>query len=197
TLKTNPKLFQFDEKDNSKLKNRFGNGGFGRGCLLAAKLVQAGVAAIQVTRGGWDMHGNITNAITPPATELDLGFAGLMAELREPGLIEDTVVLCAGPFGRTPRLNQGARSTPWSKGWSVVLGGCGIGGVEYGKMDKDGLEIAENPVSIEQLYATIYTALGIDLTKPESDLSDNLGRRFYIAGEKENAKPIKELLKTA
>jgi hypothetical protein len=192
-----PQIFQFNEVENKKLQERFGQGGFGRGCLLAAKLVQAGVTAIQVTRGGWDMHGNIANAIVPAARELDKGFAGLMAELRETELIKDTVVLCAGPFGRTPKINQGGGRDKWAKGWSVVLGGCGIGGVEYGKMDKDGLEIVENPVSVEQLYATIYTALGIDLTKPESDLRDNLGRRFYIAGEKENAQPIKELLKPA
>jgi hypothetical protein len=144
------------------------------------------------------MHGAIGQAIVGAAKVLDRGFAGLMAELRETRLIADTVVLCAGPFGRTPKISaQGSRDGPWSKCWSVVLGGCGIGGVEYGKTNEDGTEVAENPVSIERLYATIYTALGIDLQHPNVDLRDNLGHRFCIAGEKENAQPIKELLKTA
>jgi hypothetical protein len=198
SLKTSLQVFQFDNKDNTKLEKRFGQSGFGRGCLLAAKLAQAGVAAVQVTLGGWKMHGAIGQAIVGAAKVLDRGFAGLMAELRETGLIADTVVLWAGPFGRTPKISaQGDRAGPWSKCWSVVLGGCGIGGVEYGKTNEDGTEVAENPVSIERLYATIYTALGIDLRHRNVDLRDNLGHRFCIAGEKENAQPIKELLKTA
>jgi len=197
SLKTGPAVFQFNENDNRMLQNQFGNGGFGRGCLLAAKLVEAGVVSVEVSRGGWDMHGNITNAITPANREVDRGMAGLMQYLTERGLVKDTVVLWAGDFGRTPRINQGAGRDHWGNGWSVCLGGAGIGGVSYGATDKDGMRIEKDPVSVEQLYATIYTALGIDLNDRNLDLHDNLGRRFYIAGEKENAKPIKELLKTA
>jgi len=197
SLKTGPQVFQFNEKDNAKLQTQYGNGGFGRGCLLASKLIQAGVVSVEVQRGGWDMHGNITNAITPANREVDRGFAGLMKDLRETGLLKDTVVLWIGDFGRTPRINQGAGRDHWGNGWSIVLGGAGIGGVEYGATDADGMRITKDPVSPEQLYATIYTALGIDLNDRNLDLHDNLGRRFYIAGEKENAQPVKELLKTA
>jgi uncharacterized protein (DUF1501 family) len=191
SLKTGPQVFQFNEKDNALLAKDFGTGGFGRGCLLAAKLVTAGVVGVEVSRGGWDMHGNITNAITPANREVDKGMSGLMTYLEQTGLIKDTVVLWAGDFGRTPRINQGAGRDHWGNGWSVVVGGAGIGGVEYGKTDKDGMRIEKDPVSVEQLYATIYTALGIDLNDRNLDLHDNLGRRFYIAGDKENAKPIK------
>lgn len=197
SMKTGPAVFQFNEKDNAKLKTQYGEGGFGRGCLLASKLIQAGVVAVEVQRGGWDMHGNITNAITPANREVDRGMAGLMKDLRETGLIKDTVVLWIGDFGRTPRINQGAGRDHWGNGWSIVLGGAGIGGVEYGATDADGMRITKDPVSPEQLYSTIYTALGIDLNDRNLDLHDNLGRRFYIAGDKENAAPIKELLKTA
>lgn len=197
SLKTGPAVFQFNETDNRLLKSRFGEGGFGRGCLLASKLVEAGVVSVEVSRGGWDMHGNITNAITPANREVDKGMAGLVETLTEKGLIKDTVILWAGDFSRTPRINQGAGRDHWGNCWSVVLGGAGIGGVEYGKTDKDGMKIDKDPVSVEQLYATIYTALGIDLNDRNLDLHDNLGRRYYIAGDKENAKPIKELLKTA
>jgi hypothetical protein len=197
SLKTGPAVFQFNERDNAKLQTQYGNSGFGRGCLLASKLLQAGVVSVEVGRGGWDMHGNITNAITPANREVDRGMAGLMRDLRETGLIRNTVVLWAGDFGRTPRINQGAGRDHWGNGWSVVLGGAGIGGVEYGRMDRDGMRIEDKPVSVEQLYATIYTALGIDLNDRNLDLHDNLGRRFYIAGDKENAAPIPELLGTA
>jgi uncharacterized protein (DUF1501 family) len=197
SLKTGPQVFQFNDKDNAKLQSQYGNGGFGRGCLLASKLIQAGVVAVEVGRGGWDMHGNITNAITPANREVDRGMAGLMKDLRETGLIKDTVVLWIGDFGRTPRINQGAGRDHWGRGWSIVLGGAGIGGVEYGSTDADGMRITKDPVSPGQLYATIYTALGIDLNDRNLDLHDNLGRRFYITGDKENAQPIKELLKTA
>jgi len=197
SLKTGPAVFQFNEKDNALLASRFGNTGFGRQALLATKLVQAGVVSVEMNLGGWDMHGNITQAVTPRGTELDKGIGGLMATLRETGLLKDTVVLWGGDFGRTPRINQGAGRDHWGVGWSVVVGGGGIGGVEYGAMDKDGMRIEKDPVTVEQLYATIYTALGIDLNDRNLDLHDNLGRRFYIAGEKENAKPIAQLLGTA
>jgi len=197
SLKTGPQVFQFNADDNAKLQSRFGGTGFGRGCLLASKLIKAGVVAVEVNLGGWDMHANITPAIQARGTELDKGFGGLMAELRETGLIKDTVVLWAGDFGRTPKINQGAGRDHWGVGWSVVVGGAGIGGVEYGKMDKDGMRIEDKPVSVEELYATIWTALGIDLNDRNLDLHDNLGRRYYIAGEKENAKPIQALLGTA
>lgn len=192
-----PKTFEFDAREVAKLDDRFGNNGFGRGCLLASKLANAGAPAISVTLGGWDLHGNFANALPPLATTLDRGFGGLMAELRETGLIGETLVLCAGPFGRSPRLNQNGARIPWSNGWSVVLGGCGIGGVEYGKMDADGLAVQRNPVSVEQLYATIYAALGIDLKDPNVVLRDPLGRPYHLTGAKENARPIKELLGTA
>lgn len=197
SLKTGPAVFQFNDKDNALLQSQFGATGFGRGCLLAAKLVQAGVVSVEVARGGWDMHGNIAQAITPANKEVDKGMSGLVKYLEDTGLIKDTVVMWAGDFGRTPRINQGNGRDHWSNGWSIVLGGSGIGGVEYGKMDKDGMRIDKDPVSVEQLYATIFTALGIDLNDRNLDLHDNLGRRYYIAGEKENAKPIKELLGTA
>jgi len=196
SMRTGPQTFQFNERDTAKLKTDYGETGFGRGALLAMKLIQNGVVSVEVNRGGWDMHGNITNAITGANREVDRAFGALMKDLRETGLLKDTVVLWAGDFGRTPRINQGAGRDHWGNCWSVVFGGAGIGGVEYGKTDKDGMRIEKDPVSIEEMYATIYTALGIDLNDRNLDLHDNLGRRYYIAGEKENAKPITQLLKT-
>jgi len=195
SLKAGTKLFEFGAEDN-KLLAEYGNSGFGRGCLLARKLVEAGVSAVQVDLGGWDMHGNIGAGIRRLATGvLDPAFATLIKDLNQRGLYKDTLVVWMGPFGRTPRINDGARRTPWSNGWTIVLGGAGLKqGVSYGETDKDGLVITKNPVSVHELYATMYTALGIDLKDRNLDLHDNLGRRFFLAGDKENAEPIKQLL---
>jgi hypothetical protein len=199
SLKAGRKMFEFDAKDNEALAKNYGNNGFGRGCLLARKLVDAGVSAIEVNLGGWDMHANVADGVKRNGTgTLDLGMASLVSDLVASGKWNDTVLLWCGDFGRTPRINQNAGRDHWGNCWTTVLGGGGLqGGMSYGATDKDGMSIKENPVSISQLYATIYTALGINLEDRNLDLHDNIGRRFYIAGEKENAKPIKELLKKA
>jgi hypothetical protein len=195
TLKAGKKMFEFDTADNRKLAE-YGNNGFGRGLLLARKLVESGVAAVQVDLGGHDMHGNIADGVRRTYTgTLDPAFAALVKDLNESGLYKDTLVVWLGDFGRTPRINQGAGRDHWGNGWTIVMGGAGLkGGVSYGETDKDGMSIAKNPVSVHQLYATMYTALGINLKDRNLDLHDNLGRRYYIAGDKENAEPIKELL---
>lgn len=196
SMKTGPQTFQFNAQDNALL-TKFGNNGFGRGCLLATKLVAAGVTAVEVDLGGWDLHANIFQTMrTQRGPTLDNGMGAMVERLAETGLLKDTVVLWTGDFGRTPRINQNTGRDHWGNGWSVVVGGAGIkGGQTYGSMDADGVRVKDNPVSTEQLYATIYTALGIDLNDRNLDLHDNLGRRFYIAGEKENAKPIAQLIK--
>lgn len=195
SLKAGKRMFEFDTNDNKKLAE-YGNNGFGRGLLLARKLVESGVAAVQVDLGGWDMHGNIADGVRRNVTgTLDPAFAALIKDLNESGLYKDTLVVWLGDFGRTPRINQGAGRDHWGNGWSIAMGGAGLkGGVSYGETDKDGMSIKSNPVSVSQLYSTMYTALGINLNDRNLDLHDNLGRRYYIAGEKENAAPIKELL---
>lgn len=195
SLKAGSRMFEFGTEDNKKLAE-YGNNGFGRGLLLARKLVESGVAAVQVDLGGHDMHGNIADGVRRTYSGvLDPAFASLIKDLNESGLYKDTLVVWLGDFGRTPRINQGAGRDHWGNGWTIVMGGAGLKhGVSYGETDKDGMSIKNNPVSVNQLYATMYTALGINLNDRNLDLHDNLGRRFYIAGEKENAAPIKELL---
>jgi uncharacterized protein (DUF1501 family) len=195
SLKAGSKMFEFGTEDN-KLLAEYGNNGFGRGLLLARKLVESGVSAVEVDLGGWDMHGNIADGVRRNASGvLDPAFAALVKDLNQRGLYKDTLVVWMGDFGRTPRINQGAGRDHWGNGWTVVMGGAGLkGGVSYGETDKDGMSIKKDPVSVNQLYATMYTALGIDLKDRNLDLHDNLGRRFYIAGDKENAEPIKPLL---
>jgi hypothetical protein len=186
---------------DAKLKEEYGNDQFGRSALLARKLVEAGTAAVQITLGGWDLHANthatLQNQRLPV---LDKAMGTLVKDLEQRGKLKDTVIVWMGDFGRTPRINQNAGRDHWSRCWSVVLGGGDIkGGIAYGKTDKDGTGIAENEASVLELYGTLYKGLGIDPT-PETNASvrDNLGRPYYIAGDKPNEKTnslwIKELV---
>ncbi|AMV24871.1 hypothetical protein VT84_10770 [Gemmata sp. SH-PL17] len=181
---------------DTKLKEEYGAAGtgannFGRGCLLARKLVEAGVACVEVSLGGWDMHNGIFNALaTRTLPTLDKGMGTLMKDLAQRGRLKDTVVVWMGDFGRTPRINQNGGRDHYPRAWSVVVGGGNIkGGVVHGATDKDGTAATDNPTSITDVYGTIYRALGIDPT-PETNASvrDNLGRPYYVAGEKPNEK---------
>jgi hypothetical protein len=194
-------VFSLDKENDgkpisAKLKEEYGNDGFGRGLLLARKLVEAGTSAVQVTLGGWDLHNQTHTALLRPnmLPAMDKAMSALVRDLDQRGKLKDTVIVWMGDFGRTPRINQNAGRDHWSRCWSVVLGGGNIkGGVVYGKTGKDGTDIAENEVGVLDLYATLYRGLGIDPT-PETNASvrDNLGRPYYIAGDKPNW--IKELV---
>jgi hypothetical protein len=195
-VSTRKDVFSLDKEIDGKpidpkLKEEYGNDGFGRSALLARKLVEAGTAAVQITLGGWDLHNNthatLQNQRLPV---LDRAMGTLVKDLEQRGKLKDTVILWMGDFGRTPRINQNAGRDHWSRCWSVVLGGGDIkGGVAYGKTTADGTGIAENEVSVLELFATVYKGLGIDPT-PETNASvrDNLGRPYYIAGDKPNEK---------
>jgi hypothetical protein len=177
----------FDLADESaSLKDEYGTGNFGRGCLLARKLVEAGVAAVEVNLGGWDMHQNIFTALKTRLPELDKGMGTLVKDLADRGRLEDTVVLWMGDFGRTPKINQNAGRDHWPRCWSVAVAGGNLkGGVVYGATNSEGTDIKDNPVDVLNLYATVYKALGIDPTPQQvADVRDNLGRPYYIAGDK-------------
>ena len=112
----------------------------------------------------------------------------LVKDLYQRGKLKDTVIVWMGDFGRTPKINQNAGRDHFPRAWSVVVGGGAIkGGVAFGATDKDGTSTVGAPTTVSDLYATIYKGLGIDPT-PETNASvrDNLGRPYYIAGEKPN-----------
>jgi hypothetical protein len=195
-VSTRKDVFSLDKEIDGKpidagLKAEYGNDQFGRSALLARKLVEAGTACVQITLGGWDLHNNthatLANNRLPV---LDKAMGTLVKDLEQRGKLKDTVIVWMGDFGRTPRINQNAGRDHWSRCWSVVLGGGDIkGGVAYGATDKDGTGVAKDEVSVLELYATLYKGLGIDPT-PETNASvrDNLGRPYYIAGDKPNEK---------
>ena len=182
------KIFSLDSEKKS-LRDEYGNNGFGQGCLLARKLVEAGVTCVEVDLGGWDLHSGIFPALkTQRLPTLDRAMAALVKDLVARGLYKNTVVVWMGEFGRTPRINQNAGRDHWARCWSVVVGGGAIkGGQVFGATDADGMSVkGEQTASVGDLFATIYKGMGLD---PALQIRDNLGRPLPIA----EGKPISTL----
>lgn len=187
--------FKLDSVD-AKTKDRYGDHAFGRNCLLARRLVEVGVPFIEVGLGGWDNHQQVFQALAGSADallpRLDQGFAALVEDLAASGLLKTTTICCMGDFGRTPKINQDAGRDHWPTGWSVVLGGGAIrGGAVVGAMDQDGVEIADRPVDVSNLFATLYQSVGIS---PMTELISPNGRPLKIVGTFGDGKPVAELL---
>jgi hypothetical protein len=165
--------------------------GFGKSCLLARRLVEAGVTAVEVNLGGWDLHANVFNTLKDQRLPvLDKAMGALVKDLVARGMWKNTVLVWMGEFGRTPRINQNVGRDHWARCWSVVIGGGAIkGGQAYGATDKDGTSVASDACSVGDVFATVYKALGID---PSTQIRDSIGRPFSISGE--NGKPISALV---
>ena len=131
------------------VKERYGNTGFGRGCLMARRLVEVGVPFIEVGLGGWDMHSNIHQTLSnTKLPELDQAMSALTEDLEQRGLLEDTAIIWLGEFSRTPRINGNTGRDHWARSWSVVVGGGGInGGTAVGATSPDGTSVETTPYS--------------------------------------------------
>ena len=153
------------EKEDDKTKERYGTTGFGQGCLLARRLVEAGVPFIEVDLGGWDLHNNVHQTLADTKLpELDKAMSALVEDLEQRELLQDTAIIWMGEFGRTPRINQNAGRDHWARSWSCVVGGAGIkGGLAIGETSSDGLAVESEPFSSEDLMATVCKGLGIGL----------------------------------
>jgi uncharacterized protein (DUF1501 family) len=159
---------------------KYGDNNFGRGCLMARRLVEVGVPFVEVNSGGWDLHQNCFTSLENKLPELDKAFAALIEDLQQRGLLESTVVLCMGEFGRTPRINGEAGRDHFARAWSVALGGAGIqGGRAIGKTSADGTSVESDPYTSEDLMATVCQALGISL---QTTFTAKNGRPMKIAG---------------
>ena len=173
------------------LRDRYGRTSMGQGALLARRLVEAGVRFVTVSRGdnAWDHHGNIfptlANDFLP---ELDKAFATLLDDLSERGMLDSTLVIVSGEFGRTAEINVNAGRDHWPNCYSLVLAGGGIaGGKVWGASDADGMFVKDRPVEVPDLAATIFAKLGIDYRK---EYFSNIGRPFRVA----DGKPLEFLL---
>lgn len=177
-------------KESKELRAEFGDSPFGRGCLAALRLVEVGVPCIEVNLGGWDTHVNNTSIQAGRCEILDPAFAALIKHLRERDLLDSTIVVCGGEFGRTPKITPGTEGREhWPHGFSMAVAGGPIrGGTVIGETDPDGERIAyEDGTPVENLHATILHALGIP---PGRELDTPVGRPIRLS----EGKIIRELI---
>ena len=195
TLMTSAAASAFDvEQEPAALRDRYGRNLFGQGCLLARRLIERGVPFVEVTLSGvgngWDTHVDNFANVRQLNGVLDPAWATLMADLQDKGLLDTTLVVWAGEFGRTPHINRENGRDHWATTWSTVLAGGGIrGGRVVGRTSADGTEVAERPVDSQDFLATIGRALGIDITRQNDS---NVGRPIRIT--EPSALPIQEVL---
>ncbi len=160
--------YLFDiEREPQSVRDRYGPTRFGQQCLVARRLVEAGVPFVRVARAWWDSHGQNFETHLELVTELDYVMSVLLDDLQERGLLEHTLVITVGEFGRTPQINASLGRDHFASAWSCSLSGCGIRpGTVYGKTDPDGKTVIEGEASAGDLFATIFQAVGID---PETE----------------------------
>ncbi len=180
-MMTSEQLKAFDVSDEpADVRAAYGETPFGRGCLAARRLVEAGVRCVEVTLGGWDTHVNNHELQAGRVAILDPAFATLIKDLKQRDLLDQTVVLCGGEFGRTPKLNGLDGRDHWPHGFSLALAGGGIqGGRVVGKTDPSGeKQEPERPVPVADIHATIQTVLGID---PEYEVMTPANRPLALS----------------
>lgn len=152
-----------EEKD--RVRESYGRGSFGQGCLMARRLIERGVPLVEVTLGqglGWDTHTDNFERVKQLSKELDAGWATLMSELKDRGLLERTTILWGGEFGRTPTINNNGGRDHFPQAFSCVLAGGGIaGGQAYGATTEDGKEVADGKIDQQDLLATLCRALDV------------------------------------
>ncbi|MGV3722427.1 MAG: DUF1501 domain-containing protein [Actinomycetota bacterium] len=189
TSPTTRKAFDLKQEPEA-LRNRYGRNSLGQGLLLGRRLIESGVRFVSVSRGGWDNHGGIFNALRRQRLpELDAGFSTLLADLSDRGMLESTMVIWMGEFGRTPRVNMTGGRDHWPKVMSVAMAGGGLkGGVAVGKSNAKGEEPADRPLRPEDIAFTMFEGLGID---PAKIYHTPTGRPIRIA---QNGQAIKELI---
>ncbi|MEM0926232.1 MAG: DUF1501 domain-containing protein [Planctomycetota bacterium] len=153
------------ETEDDKVKERYGENGFGQGCLLARRLVESGVPFVEVDLGGWDLHNNVHQTLADTKLpQLDRAMSALVEDLEQRGLLQDTAIIWMGEFGRTPRINPNAGRDHWARSWSCVVGGAGIkGGLAIGETSSDGTAVESEPFTSEDLMATVCNGLDINL----------------------------------
>jgi hypothetical protein len=183
------KAFNLDE-EKSDLRARYGSNGFGQGALAARRLVESGVRFVTISMGGWDTHGQNFNALkTRLLPQLDTTLSALIGDLSDRGLLDSTVVYCAGEFGRTPKINKNNGRDHWARSMAVVLAGGGFKkGYAHGTTDGSGMAPATEAVTPDDVSATLFSLLGIE---PHQELNTTTGRPMQLFRE---GKVISKLL---
>jgi hypothetical protein len=169
-------------QESEALRARYGNNPFGQGALAARRLIEAGVRFTTISLGGWDTHGqNFQNLRTRLLPQLDQTLSALIADLDDRGMLENTIVYCAGEFNRTPRINPNAGRDHWARSMAVVLAGGGIRrGYAHGTTDSQGMAPATEPCTPDDVASTVFQQLGID---PHTELQTPTGRPVQLFRE--------------
>jgi hypothetical protein len=189
-----PRMKAFDlESEDAKLRDAYGRTPFGQGCLLARRLVQAGVTFIEVRSNGqggnWDTHQDNFARVSKLAADVDPGFATLVEDLKHKGMLDRTLVIWMGEFGRTPKINPNGGRDHFPRVFNVALAGGGIkGGQVIGSSSTDGGDVKDRPVAVNDLLNTFCHCLKID---PKKENMSPLGRPIKIV---DGGKAVKELL---
>jgi uncharacterized protein (DUF1501 family) len=174
--------------ESDAMRDAYGRTPFGSGCLLARRLVESGVTFVEVSAGNWDTHDNNFERSRQLAGQIDRPYAQLIRDLAERGMLESTLVLWMGEFGRTPRINPRGGRDHYPRAFSVALAGAGIrGGQSIGRTDNGGVDVAERPVGVADLFQTFCHALRID---PSKENMSSIGRPLKVV---DGGEPVKEL----
>ena len=169
------------DKESDKTRDEYGRNEFGQSCLLARRLVESGVRFVTVNSGGWDHHAKIFESLDKKLPMFDQGFAALINDMETRGLLKDTLVVCMGEFGRTPKVNKDAGRDHWGHAGSMIFAGAGVqGGRIIGATDKSGSFVTDRPVRPADVCWTVYEALGLN---PDKMLLTPEGRPTHILDE--------------
>jgi uncharacterized protein (DUF1501 family) len=178
------KAFEIGQEPES-VKAAYGSSRFGQGCLLARRLVEVGVPFVEVSLGGWDTHGGAATPVKRLSEQIDAPWAALLKDLKERGLLDNTLVIWMGEFGRSP----GKGTNHYPRAWSTVLSGGGLKtGQVIGRTDKGGGSVEDKKVGVTDFMATVCKALGID---PEKQIVSKSNRPFRIVDK--GAKIVSDL----
>jgi hypothetical protein len=178
-------------REPARLRDAYGRNLFGQGCLLARRLVERSVPFVEVNLGGWDTHDDNFNAVRARCDILDPAWATLLGDLEARGLLDSTLIVWMGEFGRTPVINPRQGRDHYPAAWSVVLGGGGIrGGQVVGRTSAGGDTVVERPTAVRDLLATICLALGLD---PARQNMSSVGRPIRLV--EPGFEPLREVLR--
>lgn len=189
-LMTSQQMAAFNvASEPQNVKERYGDNAFGRGCLMARRLVETGVPFVEVDLGGWDNHQGIFDVLeNQRLPTLDQAMSALVEDLEQRELLKNTAIIWMGEFGRTPTINGNTGRDHYARAWSVVVGGAGMkGGLAIGATDEEGRAVITEPYSAEDLLASVCKSLGISL---ETTYQSKNGRPMKIAN---SGKVIREL----
>ena len=166
-MMTSDQIKAFDvSREPESVRDEYGHTPFGRACLAARRLTEVGVRCVEVTLDGWDCHVNNHETHRKRVRELDPALSALIRDLRRRNLLDQTVVLCGGEFGRTPKVNLAGGRDHWPNGYSLAIAGGGIvGGRVVGETDPDGQKDPARPCTVADVHATVLTAVGLDPRK--------------------------------